>query len=146
LADCGHHLLLLNNDNSNLGTPDYWLIASTTWFKDVITNGIGQPEQSQKELAMNAQCSLQSAINVIEPLGYKLIQLQHGFAVFRHDSVLKQWGGKDLAAHGKAPFDLWLEGWYLWSQCGLDKDNNNISANLRELSKLEKRYFKSKFV
>ncbi|CAJ1429682.1 unnamed protein product [Effrenium voratum] len=60
-----------------------------------------------------AQCSLQSVVQLLGPLGYELLYLEHIYAVFVHEHVaplLRQ----QLGETGPKPstFEVWRQGWH----------------------------------
>ncbi|CAK9105004.1 unnamed protein product [Durusdinium trenchii] len=58
------------------------------------------------------RCSLQTVVNILEPLGYQLLHLEHLYAVFAHENVVPLLRQQELAGPAISTFDIWRQGWH----------------------------------
>lgn len=59
-----------------------------------------------------AQCSLQRVVNLLHPLGYELLHLEHLYAVFAHENAAPLLRELQLAGPKLSTFEVWRQGWH----------------------------------
>eukprot|EP00435_Cladocopium_sp_Y103_P020051 s1803_g4.t2 len=59
-----------------------------------------------------AQCSLQRVVNLLQPLGYELLHLEHLYAVFAHENAAPLLRELQLAGPKLSTFEVWRQGWH----------------------------------